>query len=299
MLCRTSVTEDFAHGWPAGLPQPPWGLWCLHRARTLCQLYLVFSEPDAWVLWLHALPALALQDPVRLEADHVDGRYLSLLIHRMPSPRGQNLVERTQARLKQLCFPGRVADFRLCDGHTHLSDLYRAAPADFAKQLENAVHQARPLAVPAGPPPMISGAAYEAGWPSRLYLPPASVHGPLSPTEQPTDAPPRSPPEEASFRDWLDENKEDLLFCLGRECGDAMRFLQIELSGGPRPAQELLRAARQHGLSPRTLRRAKKLLRIASLRRYGADGVGLWEWTLLEKSAGVEEAYSIPPAKPA
>ncbi|MAE11565.1 MAG: hypothetical protein CL876_06615 [Dehalococcoidales bacterium] len=55
---------------------------------------------------------------------------------------------------------------------------------------------------------------------------------------------------------------------------DACSFLQSMLANGPVPAQQATPAAIKHGISKRTLERAKRLMRVNSERR--SDG---WVWT--------------------
>ncbi|GEM_PF-3992854 len=283
-LRRTSLTEPFATGWPAGQRQLPWGLWCLPRAKQRGQLFIVFSEPDAWVLWRHALPALALPDPTCLESEYLTGN-VSVVIHRIPSDRGNQLVERVRVRLVQLDHGGRVCDLRLLNGHASLADLYRAAPQDFNARLMEALHDARPLQIrpasQAAPAGMMLD--YEKRWPSRLYLQPSSVCGPLHPGAASLSPEPEltTPAPAWDERAWLQsQTPEKLLFYLGHERGDAMRFLQSELSTGPKSAQSLLHAARARGMSPRTVRRAKKLMAVKSQRRGLSSGAAQWVWSL-------------------
>ena len=283
-LRRTSLTEPFATGWPAGQRRLPWGLWCLPRARMRGQLFVVFTEPDAWVLWHHALPALALPDPTCLESEFLTGN-VSVVIQRRPSDLGNQQVERVRVRLLQLDHGGRVCDLRLLNGHASLADLYRAAPQEFNARLMEALHDARSLQVRAATQPTPAGIMldYEKRWPSRLYLQPASVCGPLHPGAASLDREPELTTPAAAWdeRAWLQSQApEKLLYYLGHERGDAMRFLQTELSTGPKSAQVLLHAARAQGLSSRTLRRAKKLLAVRSQRRGLAAGAGQWVWSL-------------------
>jgi putative DNA primase/helicase len=63
---------------------------------------------------------------------------------------------------------------------------------------------------------------------------------------------------------------------------EAGEFLRHELSNGPKPAEQLFALARGVGISQISLRRAKKTLDIASLKR-GKDGP--WEWDLPRRSS--------------
>ncbi len=67
---------------------------------------------------------------------------------------------------------------------------------------------------------------------------------------------------------------------------EAVDFLRAELADGPRPAAEVQRSARDYGIAPRTLDRAKKELSIISRRQGGTGERGHWEWALPEEDAG-------------
>lgn len=56
---------------------------------------------------------------------------------------------------------------------------------------------------------------------------------------------------------------------------EAADFLRDELGQGPKPATEILKSARQAGISERTLRDAKSALKIASVKQSGG-----WAWKL-------------------
>jgi hypothetical protein len=60
---------------------------------------------------------------------------------------------------------------------------------------------------------------------------------------------------------------------------EAEAFLRVELAGGPRPAKDIERAARDAGISSTTLRRARAALGITSHKSGFSGG---WEWTLPE-----------------
>ena len=111
----------------------------------------------------------------------------------------------------------------------------------------------------------------------------ASACGPLHPGAAALSPDPalRTPAPAWDERAWLQSQvPEKILYFLGHERGDAMRFLQTELSTGPKPARALLHAAQGRGLSQRTLRRAKKLLAVKSERRGKAGSRGEWVWSL-------------------
>jgi len=61
--------------------------------------------------------------------------------------------------------------------------------------------------------------------------------------------------------------------------GEAKDFLSSALAQGARPAKDVEAEARQEGISERTLKRAKKELRVQS-RKCGMTGA--WEWSLPE-----------------
>ena len=73
---------------------------------------------------------------------------------------------------------------------------------------------------------------------------------------------------------WLDRGKgrEGRPY---REVDVAGDFLLIVLDDGPLPAADILALAQLHGISDRTLKRAKAALAVRSTRASGA-----WEWTL-------------------
>jgi hypothetical protein len=76
----------------------------------------------------------------------------------------------------------------------------------------------------------------------------------------------------------------------------AVEVLVLELQEGARPAAELIAAAERAGLSLRTLKAAKKLLRIATTRRgFGPGSVVWWEppprvWVLVDAKEYVKWA---------
>jgi hypothetical protein len=61
---------------------------------------------------------------------------------------------------------------------------------------------------------------------------------------------------------------------------EAMEFLRVELAEGPRSVREVQREARDAGISPRTLDRAKQRLRVTSERQGGIGAEGAWFWSL-------------------
>ncbi len=284
-LRRTSLTQPFPSGWPSGQRRLPWGLWCLERARQRGLLFLVFTEAEAWVLWQHAQPALALPDPACLEWDAFPGNP-SLAVHRdLLLPAGK-LVERVTVRLRQLNYAGGVCELRLLNGHTSLAELHRADPEAFVHSVQAAFCQARPISVrPAANAPLPE-ADYARIWPSRIYLPPANE--PLHPGAAALQ--PAPPPAPFNPNSWLHSLDTQLfLSALGRERGAALSFLQTALAAGPRPVTDLVRAARARGLSPRTLRRAKKALGIRSRRQRGQAGTMQWLWAQPQKCIAKNE----------
>jgi hypothetical protein len=65
----------------------------------------------------------------------------------------------------------------------------------------------------------------------------------------------------------------------GREpqaMNNAVDFLEHELAGGPRPAEDIKRAALQAGLSWSSVRRAQEKLKIVPKK----EGLGPWMWEL-------------------
>jgi hypothetical protein len=90
-----------------------------------------------------------------------------------------------------------------------------------------------------------------------------------------------------------------------RPLGRAMFFLSWWLEDEPEPVARLLRdATRAAGVSPRTLRRAKHLLKLEAVRRGGWAGAGHWEWQHLRrpenapKSGHVRDSGPAPSNKP-
>ena len=58
---------------------------------------------------------------------------------------------------------------------------------------------------------------------------------------------------------------------------DAMAFLQAALAGGPVPAAEINRMAREHGLTPKTVRSAREALKVKIERDgFGPGSKSLW-----------------------
>jgi hypothetical protein len=66
------------------------------------------------------------------------------------------------------------------------------------------------------------------------------------------------------------------------ERDEAVDFLRSELEDGPRPAKDIRAAAKEAGISDRTLDRAKSQLRVKAERvgESGHRGAGHWEWSL-------------------
>ncbi|MCI0641704.1 MAG: hypothetical protein L0Y70_21725 [Gemmataceae bacterium] len=280
-LRRTALTQPFPSGWPSGQRRLPWGLWTLERARQRGLLFLVFTEAEAWVLWQHAQPALALPDPACLESDAFPGNP-SLAVHRDLLLPADNLVERVAVRLRQLNYAGRVCELRLLNGHTSLAELHRADPEAFVDRVQAAFCQARPISVRPAVNAPLPDADYARNWPARIYLPPANE--PLHPGAAALQPAPPPPPFNPSS--WLRSLDTQLfLSALGRARGKAQSFLQTALAAGPRPVTDLVRAARARGLSPRTLRRAKKALGIRSRRQRGQAGTTQWLWVPPDESA--------------
>jgi hypothetical protein len=77
---------------------------------------------------------------------------------------------------------------------------------------------------------------------------------------------------------------------------EAIEFLQVELDGGGRyPASDILRAARQVGLSEPTIRRARKKLGVETSKE-GFEGH--WEWSLPKASEALTPSQATPSEKP-
>ena len=66
---------------------------------------------------------------------------------------------------------------------------------------------------------------------------------------------------------------------------EAEDFLRDELSDGDRPAREIKNAARDMGIKPDTLKRAKKALGVQSERQGGIADRGAWVWRLPDAPA--------------
>ena len=62
---------------------------------------------------------------------------------------------------------------------------------------------------------------------------------------------------------------------------EAVEFLRAELAEGPRLQDEIIRAAGKCGHAEKTLRRAKKALRIES-RKSGFGSASEWRWVMPE-----------------
>lgn len=70
-----------------------------------------------------------------------------------------------------------------------------------------------------------------------------------------------------------------------RPLGVALEWLSAELSAGPRLRRELLARARLEGVAERTLERARRRLRVLSLREPGSSGRGPSYWALPRSSS--------------
>jgi hypothetical protein len=66
----------------------------------------------------------------------------------------------------------------------------------------------------------------------------------------------------------------------GSAIESAVEFLREELAGGDQPVRDLQAAAKNAGLSWRTVERAKKALGIDAIRISSGDSSGYWEWHL-------------------
>ena len=80
--------------------------------------------------------------------------------------------------------------------------------------------------------------------------------------------------------------------------GEAAEFLQDILSEGPVPANEVIQDAEDAGIAEKTLRRAKKLLRVVAYRENRAGeqrGSGRWMWKLPVVDLSTEEDQGGPP----
>jgi len=83
--------------------------------------------------------------------------------------------------------------------------------------------------------------------------------------------------------DWLGESKYDAAGLLGTRRNDTPRaaleeakdFLRAELAEGPRPAKVVQREAREAGISPATLRRARQQLGVRC-KKHEWQGIGVW-----------------------
>ena len=64
------------------------------------------------------------------------------------------------------------------------------------------------------------------------------------------------------------------------ERDEARHFLQTELSGGDRPAKDLISLAHSVGIAPATLKRAKASLGVTSVQRTLANNTRCWMWSL-------------------
>jgi nitroimidazol reductase NimA-like FMN-containing flavoprotein (pyridoxamine 5'-phosphate oxidase superfamily) len=64
----------------------------------------------------------------------------------------------------------------------------------------------------------------------------------------------------------------------------AVDFLNQNLSEGPQPQAMLIAQAKDLGISPRTLYRAKRPARVRTRKEKGAGGV--WVWELSSQAAG-------------
>jgi hypothetical protein len=80
---------------------------------------------------------------------------------------------------------------------------------------------------------------------------------------------------------------------------EAVRFLRVELSDGPKPGKRVQAEAREAGISEATLRRARQILGIKP-NKQGFEG-GRWIWQLSEGAQGADVstfAAKIPTSKP-
>ena len=77
--------------------------------------------------------------------------------------------------------------------------------------------------------------------------------------------------------------------------GEAESFLRDELSGGPKPARDVKKAARDAGIAERTLDRAKQRAGVVAKREGGLADRGRWMWALAKSANVSEEAGASEP----
>jgi hypothetical protein len=84
------------------------------------------------------------------------------------------------------------------------------------------------------------------------------------------------------------------------DLSEAIAFLEQALADGPRKAKELLREASDAGISPTTLKRAKKARGAGARRRQEGFGGkrGYWEWFLPQQSAQKDQPPTDEPRDP-
>jgi putative DNA primase/helicase len=75
------------------------------------------------------------------------------------------------------------------------------------------------------------------------------------------------------------------------ERDEAADFLRAELATGPRPVREVRKAARESGISDRTLDRAKAAVGVVAHRVGGAASAGHWEWSLSAPAVSAPPLY--------
>lgn len=153
----------------------PYGLWLLQMARDAGYLWLVEGESDSWTNWFHRLPALGL--PGARTQECLKPEYFTgipkLYILREPntpgksigkeSDGGRSFVDGIRKRLRAFDYKGEVYVISLKESHgvkdlnaLHCKLFEENRVADYANELEKAIHAGVPLTLIQGVPQTVT-----------------------------------------------------------------------------------------------------------------------------------------------
>jgi hypothetical protein len=145
---------------PRGVKLVPYGLWRLADLEDHPELYLTEGESDAWTLWQHGLPALALPGSNmagRLQVEQLRG-VTDLYLTPDNDQGGKTLTEGVGRRLGEIGYAGRAYVLHLPEGIKDVNELHCRGPKRFRKDLDGLRRYASDLAPPApGPAPGLNG----------------------------------------------------------------------------------------------------------------------------------------------
>ncbi len=121
----------------------PYGLWRLEEAQQADYIVLEEGESDAWTLWYHGFPALAVPGATMttcLSADYFKD-IAKIYIVQEPDSAGAKLVKRVATRLRDTGWDGELLVIN-CSPHKDPNDLHKADPDNFSRSFKKIMEQA-------------------------------------------------------------------------------------------------------------------------------------------------------------